>query len=261
MKKKCSIITIVYNGVSEIEQTIKSVINQTFTDYEYIIIDGASTDGTLNIVNKYQSSIHKIVSEKDDGIYNAMNKGLSIADGQWVIFMNCGDCFYDMDILKNIFDSDIESFDLVIGGAVAKSSWNEISLPARKVDVVWKSFTHQSVLAKKCDYVNFKFNEKYRCASDFDFVYRYIISDAKILSFDRFLSLVTYIDSGHSAKYSLISKFEVIKSVVSNFSISKGSLKHLIYHSYKFFLNIVSKIIGLISPKFLNFLRLMRDKD
>jgi len=103
MNYKISIITVCYNAENEIERTIQSVIDQTFHDYEYIIVDGASKDSTMDIVNKYSDRIHQIVSEPDSGIYDAMNKGTKIANGEWMIFMNAGDLFADNRVLENVF--------------------------------------------------------------------------------------------------------------------------------------------------------------
>ena len=91
---KISVVTICYNSKLFIEKTILSVINQSYEDVEYIVVDGGSTDGTLDVIHKYSNRITKWISEKDEGIYNAMNKALDIITGDWVIFMNSGDCFY-----------------------------------------------------------------------------------------------------------------------------------------------------------------------
>ena len=86
-----SIITVSYNSKNVIEETILSVINQTYEKIEYIIIDGGSTDGTIDIIKKYENQITHWISEPDFGIYDAMNKGIGLANGNWVNFMNCGD--------------------------------------------------------------------------------------------------------------------------------------------------------------------------
>ena len=102
-KPLISIITVVFNGEKYLEETIQSVINQTYSNVEYIIIDGGSSDGTLDIIKKYEERIDYWVSEKDKGIYDAMNKGIDVASGEWINFMNAGDGFYADDVLDKIF--------------------------------------------------------------------------------------------------------------------------------------------------------------
>src|SRR5690606_11240452 len=92
---KLSVITIVYNNIKDIERTIISVIKQSYNNIEYIIVDGASTDGTVDVIKKYDQEISKWISEPDSGIYNAMNKGLALATGDYVLFMNSVDEIYN----------------------------------------------------------------------------------------------------------------------------------------------------------------------
>ena len=101
-----SIITVSYNAVKSIERTILSVINQKYANFEYIIIDGGSTDGTIDIIKKYQNNINLWISEPDKGIYDAMNKGIEKARGKWLNFMNAGDTFTNNDVLNNIFNEE-----------------------------------------------------------------------------------------------------------------------------------------------------------
>ena len=116
-KNIISIVTVTYNSVHNIEETILSVINQTYQNIEYIIIDGGSVDGTMNIVKKYKNSIDYIVSEKDNGIYDAMNKGIQIASGKWINFLNSGDTFYNKKVIENISFKNYENHVIIYGNA------------------------------------------------------------------------------------------------------------------------------------------------
>lgn len=100
---KVSVITICWNCVKEIEETLLSVIKQDYPNIEYIVIDGASTDGTLEIIQRHKENIDILISEKDTGIYNAMNKGVMLATGEWCLFMNGGDMFASDDIVSQMF--------------------------------------------------------------------------------------------------------------------------------------------------------------
>lgn len=89
---KFSVITVTYNAEKVLEDTIQSVIAQTYHHVEYIIVDGASKDGTLSIIDRYRPRIHTVVSEPDKGLYDAMNKGIALASGDYLCFLNAGDC-------------------------------------------------------------------------------------------------------------------------------------------------------------------------
>lgn len=104
MKIKVSVITVVYNGVSAIERTINNVLKQTYENLEYLIIDGGSTDGTLDVIKKYGNRV-KFISEKDKGLYDAMQKGAMLASGEWLIYRNCGDFFFSPDAVSQIFST------------------------------------------------------------------------------------------------------------------------------------------------------------
>jgi glycosyltransferase len=99
---KISIITVTYNSASTIEQTIQSVLDQSYTNIEYIIVDGVSTDGTLDILNRYRSRIHKIVSEKDKGIYDALNKGIDLATGDVIGILHSDDFYLTSNVIEHV---------------------------------------------------------------------------------------------------------------------------------------------------------------
>lgn len=102
---KFSIITVTYNAEKVLEDTIQSVISQTYHHVEYIIVDGASKDGTLSIIDRYRSRITTVVSEPDKGLYDAMNKAISLASGDYLCFLNAGDCFHEDDTLQQMVHS------------------------------------------------------------------------------------------------------------------------------------------------------------
>jgi glycosyltransferase involved in cell wall biosynthesis len=110
-----SVITVVFNGEKVIENTLQSVALQTYTNFEYIVIDGASKDNTLQLIEKYKKNIHTLVSERDAGLYDAMNKGLRLAKGEFVWFMNAGDRFFDADTLKKIAQHITPTTDVLYG--------------------------------------------------------------------------------------------------------------------------------------------------
>jgi len=176
---RISLITIVYNDVGGIEKTILSIINQTYREVEYIIIDGGSTDGTIDIINKYMERITRWLSEPDNGLYDAMNKGLSLASGDYVWFINSGDQVYATDTIdKMVRSSDIPP-DIYYGGTIIiDAEGNEIGdrrlKPPRQLS--WKSFKkgmlvcHQSVVVRRS--IAPEYDLKYRIAADIDWVIR-----------------------------------------------------------------------------------------
>lgn len=145
-----SIITVSYNAANTIEDTIISVINQTYQQIEYIIIDGGSIDETTNIIKKYSNKVTYWVSEKDKGIYDAMNKGISKANGEWLLMLNAGDTLSDKDVLQNIFNSKIPDTTTVLF-----SDYYTISKKGEKIrcfiDLINKptSFNHQNTIYRK----------------------------------------------------------------------------------------------------------------
>ncbi|GHT24682.1 glycosyl transferase [Bacteroidia bacterium] len=114
---KVSIVTVNLNNATGLEKTIQSVVSQTFTDYEYIIIDGNSSDNSVEVIKQYADHISYWVSEPDAGIYNAMNKGIKQAKGDYVIFMNSADCFINSDTLSNVFSKE-HTADLLVGNMI-----------------------------------------------------------------------------------------------------------------------------------------------
>lgn len=148
LKPKVSIITICYNAADVLDKTIQSVIEQTYENKEYIIIDGGSKDNTSEVIDKHIKHITKWVSEIDEGIYDAMNKGIKIASGEWIIMMNAGDCFSDSFVIERIFSSPIPSSISFIYSDVYNRSAKE-SLIVREMSFEKGVLNHQSTIYKK----------------------------------------------------------------------------------------------------------------
>ncbi|GFZ42096.1 glycosyltransferase family 2 protein [Bacteroides nordii] len=128
---KLSVITINYNNCKGLKRTIESVVNQTNEDFEFIIIDGGSTDGSVDLINEYENKIDYWVSEADGGIYHAMNKGIAQAHGKYLNFMNSGDCFYEVETLDKVF-SEICDQDYIVGIAFVPNEKNKLWKPVKK---------------------------------------------------------------------------------------------------------------------------------
>lgn len=183
-----TIITVSFNAISTIEETILSVINQTYKNIEYIIIDGGSTDGTLDIIKKYESKIAKWISEPDKGIYDAMNKGIQLATGDWINFMNCGDSFYNIDTIKNVVNklSTIDNFDVVYGNSVINSGTTKYMVIPEKLECITNHlpFCHQCVFVKTFLAKEYPFNLNYRFVADYNFFYQIYHTNHKFRYFN-----------------------------------------------------------------------------
>jgi len=173
-KPLITVITVVFNGEKYLEETIQSIINQTYDNVEYIIIDGGSTDGTLDIIKKYENKIDYWISEKDKGIYDAMNKGIDVATGDWINFMNAGDGFYDIDVLNKIFSqNDLKKIDILYGNHNVIYPHKTRIAKAGNMKNIWKGsqFSHQSTFVSSIVHKANKYNFYNKIAADFELFY------------------------------------------------------------------------------------------
>ena len=177
-----SIITINFNNCDGLRRTIESVVNQTNADYEYIVIDGGSTDGSVDVIQKYSDRISYWVSEKDDGIYNAMNKGVRHAHGDYCLFLNSGDSFYDKHVLNDNLLSDSKC-DIVVGRLVSDSDGRELfSPPSYDISMYYfytSTLPHQASFIKTKLLKQYPYDESLKIVSDWKF-----FVDIKIAKFD-----------------------------------------------------------------------------
>lgn len=170
-----TVVTVVFNGVEYLENTIKSVIGQTYYNLEYIIVDGGSTDGTLDILRKYEGAIDYWVSEPDKGIYDAMNKSIDLGSGQWINFMNAGDYFFDSEVLCKVFKEPaaFDGIDVVYGDHEVRYPNKTKIVKAGRMEDLWKAsqFCHQSAIVNLKYHKKNKFNLQRKIAADFEFFY------------------------------------------------------------------------------------------
>lgn len=171
---KISVITVCRNCVGEIEKTLKSVLAQTYSNIEYIVVDGASSDGTLDIINRYKSKISMLVSEPDKGIYNAMNKGVRLATGRWCIFMNAGDKFASDNVVSEMFASNSPKDSTKVYYGNTTYAYEDGTMKSFKATLVYpiilrcQPYCHQSAFFNIEDKRSPFFDEQYKIVSDYN---------------------------------------------------------------------------------------------
>jgi len=250
MKPIFSIITVVYNGETTIRKTIESVLNQEKNIYEYLIIDGKSQDRTLSIINDYKDEVDLIVSERDEGIYDAMNKGVKFANGEWILFMNSGDIFCDRNVLENIKSGLNDSAEIVYGDTfsiIANKIYYIKASPLNNLIKKGMPFCHQSVFVKKKLLLETKFNTNYKILGDFDFFRKMYVDN---VSFQHIPIPVSIFDNegGLSFRSPLISFKE--KNI-----ITKGERSKVLYFTKLYLLILKSKLLKLIPESLIKMYR------
>jgi len=237
-----SIVSVVYNGEKYLEETILSVLNQGYDNIEYIIVDGGSTDGTLDIVKKYELAIDYWVSEPDKGIYDAMNKGLRLATGKYVGFINADDYYVEGAVEKAVFMLQKSRKDYFIGAAKKVPS-NLVAKPIaplqRGAEYQGMMYSHNGAFIPLAVYKQVGlFNLEYKIAADFDMALRIHLSGYEAVSSSDIV--VVFREGGAS---------DTIKSKYENLQIAikHGRPKVAAYMS--FFINSLKHIVALILPK------------
>ena len=168
-----SVITINYNHKEGLNRTIESVICQSYTEYEFIIIDGGSTDGSVDNIKQYAENITYWVSEKDNGVYHAMNKGVAHAHGDYCIFMNSGDCFHSPKALESVANYEED----IICGQVSTFPSGHHKSTISLVDLMRISLPHQAMFIKRELLIKHPYDEKYKILSDWKFCIEALILD------------------------------------------------------------------------------------
>lgn len=191
-KMKLSIVTINYNNAEGLRKTLESVAAQTNRYFEHIIVDGGSADGSVDVIKEYGSTIKqsvtidqstiqlKWVSEKDKGIYNAMNKGIRMAKGEYLLFLNSGDALENAEVVENFYKADIKT-DIATG--IEKRPNGKFDYPRKEEELCYSYFyldtlLHQSTFIRRDAFERFgMYNENNRVASDWEWFFRAIIKE------------------------------------------------------------------------------------
>ncbi|WP_051624154.1 glycosyltransferase family 2 protein [Clostridium akagii] len=222
MNQKISIVTVTFNCKDNIEATIQSVINQTYNDFEYVIVDGISKDGTLEIIKKFCENDKRInyISENDNGIYDAMNKGISITTGDYIIFLNAGDLLNDDYVLEEISNYCNNINDVIFGNITIynkNTSYKKVinnNIFEENINLIRKKMIcHQALICKReLFYQLGKFNLKYKIAADYEWLVNCYINNKKF----HYISIIIskYDDDGVSSSFenlrTLLAEYEEI---------------------------------------------------
>lgn len=188
-----SIVTVVLNGAKDIEKTMMSVLDQKYKNFEYIIKDGDSKDRTNEIIKKVsyrtKSNIKHII-KKDRSVYDAMNQALDYCSGEWIIYLNAGDVFYNNNVLNIFLNLDIEKYDVIYGNTIMRDiSGDSLFLGDMKLIKKRTPYCHQSCFVRYEVLSNFKFNINYKILADYDLIIRMYKNDIKFLYVNKIISI------------------------------------------------------------------------
>lgn len=267
-----SIITVVFNGASHILDTMQSVINQRDIQLEYILIDGASTDGTREIILDYlksqnitlekqtKDSIYieatheqsricfKFLSQQDKGIYDAMNKGIGYASKEWINFMNCGDKFVHSQVLQDISQQDIQSYDVLYGDTKIFFAEKKIYLHRKahqNLHSLWKlfsGFNHQAFFFKTTLHQQYPYSTDFKLASDYNLIYSLFANHFQFKYLKMPVSI--FCTGGSSDRYGFLTLYESLQIALS-FNPFPQSLKVYAYYIF----GVLKKSIKLYAPE------------
>jgi len=233
MNKKISIITINYNDKEGLKKTIESVINQTFQDFEFLVIDGNSSDGGKDVLEQYKSHIDYGVSEPDTGVYNAMNKGIRAATGDFVLFLNSGDLLYKNDILGRVNAAINNDYGIFYGDVIVQkpSSRRHKKYPK----VLSFSFFYTGALCHQACFIKrslfdeyFYYNEDYKIYSDGEFfIYTICGKNVPYKHLDMIISVYDFTGISSNPKYAMIHDMERMEAINKHFPLFAEDYKRL----------------------------------
>lgn len=241
---KFSIITVCYNSVATIEKTIKSVVAQNLTDIEYIVVDGASTDGTIDIIRKYEQFITKWVSEPDKGIYDAMNKGISMSTGDVIAFINSDDWYVEgaFEAVCNAFNANV--CDVVCGDSYViwkdgKAAYSDASCADYEDMYITMQYHHSTLFAKREWFsMEDNFDLHYKIAADYDWILRIMDKGARLCYIHTPIFYFTY--GGISSVNEIACAWEARNIALKHLTVDRANFKDKIIDRFR---QVVERVI------------------
>ncbi|MGB9762804.1 MAG: glycosyltransferase family 2 protein [Minisyncoccia bacterium] len=242
-----TVITVVFNGAKTLEDTIKSVINQTYPNVEYIIIDGGSTDGTLDIIKKYEDQIDYWISEPDKGIYDAMNKGIEVAVGRWINLLNSGDIYFeDKGIEKIMLDRNLNLYDCIVSGWICNDGKVSFMLEPKPYLMLKKPgwhINHQAFIYKNKIHKKIGFYSlEYKYAADHEFYFRIFDKKYKIYTINTPFIIFRLIDNKSD---SIKAKIEDFRLRLNYLGFKPSEVFYFIIYFTRYLLRKFIETIGL----------------
>lgn len=206
-----TIITVCYNAKKQIKSTIESVLSQNYPSIEYIVIDGASTDGTVDCIKQYGNRISKFISEKDNGIFDAMNKGIDKANGKWILFLNAGDVLFSQNVISNVFKDKNYKSEIIFGDTLNRYDWGYVLWEGKPFKGVEPRlpFCHQSVFVRRDLLLNNKFDLSYRFGADHKQLYTLYLNGHL---FEHVDSIVSVFDTTGVSSYNIHGYKEICRA-------------------------------------------------
>lgn len=243
---KISIITVVYNGEKYLEQTIKSVLDQSYKNIEYIIIDGGSIDGTIDIIKKNEEKIHYWISEKDNGIYDAMNKGILKATGEIVGIINSDDFYSDNETIENIIKvyTSNNMPDILYGNMkFINPDTNQSKIIYPSINNLRNDMTlnHPACFVKRESYDEKLFDTNFKICADYDLIMFFYLKGKKLVYIDK---VITIMRIGGASDNFTLSTSEVFKVQKKYFGLTLAIKNLIVRYSRRFVKNIALLILS-----------------
>jgi glycosyltransferase involved in cell wall biosynthesis len=224
-----TIAIVVYNGSDTISETIKSILNQTYKKIELIVIDGGSTDRTKDILLKYNKDLIRWISEPDNGIYDAMNKALKFAHGDWILFLGCDDILYSSCTIDNVVKKFKNRDYIYYGRVVRNSDYRSYEGRCSKTYLQFRNICHQAIFYPKCVYKNELYNTKYKILADYEY-------NIRVFNKFRFIFINEIIS---------VYNIEGISSRLKDVEFENDK-EEIIYKNYSFFYLCIYKVLIIV---------------